>query len=206
MNFKLIEIKSKTFKNYSGKVYDLTVQDDHSYNVENIIVHNSICKTRVQTGVGVPTLSTVLDCYKWKCDDSKSVALIADGGIRYPGDFAKSIAAGADAIIVGRILAGSNQAPGKIIDGHKVYRGMASYELQADKRGGLKRGTCAEGVSTMIKCCGDVNDILQEYRGGLTSSMTYLNARTLDQYRKNSRFMMISDASLSESHAFGTRK
>jgi len=130
--FKLVEVKSKIYRHYVGKVYDLTVKDDHSYNVENIIVHNSICKTRIQTGIGVPTLSTVLDSARFKNSSVKSPSLIADGGIRYPGDFAKSIVAGADAIMVGRILAGSNESPGEINEGYKVYRGMACYSSDTE--------------------------------------------------------------------------
>lgn len=166
----------------------------------------SICKTRIQTGIGVPTLSTVLDSARWKNSSLKSPSLIADGGIRYPGDFAKSIAAGADAIMVGRILAGTYETPGDIIDGHKVYRGMASKEVQADRRGGLKPGTCAEGVSTLVKCTGSARDILEEFRGGLVSSMTYLNARTIEEYRMNTKLIRITSAGMDESHAFGTKK
>lgn len=206
MKFKLTEIKSKEYKSYNGKVHDLTVKDDHSYNIENIVVHNSICKTRIQTGVGVPTLSTVLDSARWKHPGLNSPSLIADGGIRYPGDFAKSIVSGADAVIVGRILAGSDEAPGEVIDGYKVYRGMASKEVQLDKRGGLKPGTCAEGVSTLIKCTGPVSNTLEEFRGGLVSSMTYLNARTLEEYRLNAKLIRITSAGMEESHAFGTKK
>lgn len=206
MKFKLVEIKSKTYKHYNGVVHDLTVEKDHSYNVNKIVVHNSICKTRIQTGIGVPTLSTILDSARWKSSNLNSPSLIADGGIRYPGDFAKSIAAGADAIMVGRILAGSDETPGEIIDGYKIYRGMASKEVQSDRRGGLKPGTCAEGVSTLVKCTGSVSDILQEFRGGLVSSMTYLNARTLEEYRLNARLIRITTAGMEESHAFGTKK
>lgn len=206
MKFKLTEIKSKEYKQYKGKVYDLTVKDDHSYNIKNIVVHNSICKTRIQTGVGVPTLSTVLDSARWKNSNTNAPSLIADGGIRYPGDIAKSIVAGADAVMLGRVLAGSNETPGEIIDGYKVYRGMASKEVQLDRRGGLKPGTCAEGVSTLIKCTGPVSDTLDEFRGGLVSSMSYLNARTLEEYRMNTKLIRITSAGMEESHAFGTRK
>ncbi len=132
MKFKLVEIKSKNYKHYTGVVHDLTVEGDHSYNVNKIIVHNSICKTRIQTGIGVPTLSTILDSARWKNSNLNSPSLIADGGIRYPGDFAKSIVAGADAVMVGRILAGSNETPGEIIDGYKIYRGMACYSSDTE--------------------------------------------------------------------------
>lgn len=129
---KFVQIKEKRYLPYKGFVYDITVENDHSYTVNGIIVHNSICKTRIQTGVGVPTLSSVLDCIKWKTVVNNPPAIIADGGIRYPGDLAKSIAAGADAVMVGRILAGTNESPGPIIDGKKTYRGMACYSSDTE--------------------------------------------------------------------------
>jgi len=207
MKFKLVEIKSKTYKHYTGVVHDLTVEEDHSYNVNKIIVHNSICKTRIQTGVGIPTLSSVLDCSISEYNKNfESVSIIADGGIRYPGDLAKSIAAGASAVILGRVLAGSPEAPGMIIGDKKIYRGMASSDAQIDGRGGLKKGTCAEGVSTTIDITGSVDGILEEFRGGLVSSMTYLNARSLYEFRRNAKFVRITSAGMDESHAFGTKK
>lgn len=205
-DFNFVNISSKNYSNYKGFVFDLTVERDHSYIANNIIVHNSICKTRIQTGIGSPTLSTIFDSVRFKKFHKNPPSLIADGGIRYPGDFAKSIAAGADAIMVGRIIAASNESPGEVIDGFKNYRGMASKEVQIDKRGGMKAGTCAEGVSTMIKCSGPVSHILDEFRGGLASSMTYVNARSLSDFRSNSEFIRITSAGIDESHAFGTKK
>lgn len=170
----------------------------------------SICKTRIMTGIGVPLLSTLFQCYSVKQSNGYKTAIIADGGIRYPGDLTKSIAAGADAIMCGNIFAGTDESPGSIINIddklYKPYYGMASVEAQKEYRGGLKSGTCAEGVSTYIECKGKLSNIVDEFIGGLKSGMTYVNANSLEQLRENSRFMMISDASLSESHAFGTRK
>ena len=81
-----------------------------------------------------------------------------------------------------------------------------SKEVQVDRRGGLKPGTCAEGVSTSIDAIGPVSDVINEFRGGLVSSMTYLNARNLEQYRGNANFIKITSAGMEESHAFGTKK
>lgn len=120
VDFKPIKIQSIEYLPYNGKVYDLTVKDDHSYSANGIIVHNSICKTRIQTGVGIPTLSTILDSVRCKPSLKNPPSIIADGGIRYPGDMAKSIAAGADAIMVGRILAGTKETPGEVINGKKI--------------------------------------------------------------------------------------
>lgn len=218
MRFKLVEIKSKKYEHYSGVVHDLTVEDDHSYNVEKIVVHNSICKTRIQTGCGIPTLYSVAeaaisrDYMSNNYPRSKSVSIIADGGIRYPADLVKSIASGADAIMCGRILAATDETPGDMVLDYesgirkKIYAGMASEEVQIKARGGLKPLTCAEGVSTMIECNGSVKGILSEFLGGLKSGMTYVNARNISELRENSVFKKTSSASLVESHAFGTKK
>ena len=172
----------------------------------------SICKTRIMTGIGIPTLASVIDCYSARESDGDydDVSIIADGGIRYPADFVKSLAAGADAVIAGRIFAGTIESPGEVIslDGRrvKVYRGMASKEVQDDKRGGLKPGTCAEGVSTHIPLKGKAYYILDEFCGGLRSAMTYTNSYNLSDLRNNSRFIKLTSSALDESHAFGTRK
>jgi IMP dehydrogenase len=178
----------------------------------------SICKTRIQTGCGIPTLYSVAetaisrDYMSNNYPGSKSVSIIADGGIRYPADLVKSIASGADAIMCGRILAATDETPGDIVLDYesgirkKIYAGMASEEVQIKARGGLKPLTCAEGVSTMIECNGSVKGILSEFLGGLKSGMTYVNARNISELRENSVFKKISSASLVESHAFGTKK
>jgi IMP dehydrogenase len=172
----------------------------------------SICKTRIMTGVGVPTLASVADAYSVKkgCKSYSDTAIIADGGIRYPADLVKSLAAGADAIIAGRIFAGTIESPGEIVsingESMKTYRGMASKEVQDDKRGGLRPGTCAEGVSTYIPLKGKAYYIVDEFCGGLRSAMTYINANSIDELRNNALFMRLTASSLEESHAFGTRK
>ena len=169
----------------------------------------SICKTRIMTGFGVPTLYSVMDCYETKVSGRLSASIIADGGIRYPADLVKSIAAGADAVMAGRIFAATLEAPGEaiMINGsqNKVYRGMASREVQEDKRGGLRPGTCSEGVSTNIPVKGKAHYILDEFSGGLRSAMTYAGAISIPEFRSNARFLRMSSSSLDESHAFGTK-
>ena len=145
------------------------------------------------------------------CDHEK-IAIIADGGIRYPSDVVKAIAAGADAVMCGSLFAATDETPGALMRDenagitYKVYRGMASAEVQKDHRGGLKPLTCAEGVSTRIPAKGSVTPILGEFAGGLRSGMTYANAKNLEELRRNAKFVRITHAGLLESHAFGTRK
>jgi IMP dehydrogenase len=172
----------------------------------------SICKTRIMTGFGVPTLSSVIDCRKVKESNFnyKNVSIIADGGIKYPADLVKSLAAGADAVIAGRIFAGTLESPGEIVTINnkrmKVYRGMASKEVQDDRKGGLRPGTCAEGVSTYVPLKGKAYYILEEFCGGLRSAMTYANARSITELRENSLFIRLTSSALEESHAFGTKQ
>lgn len=169
----------------------------------------SICKTRIMTGFGVPTLASVLDCHGYRERHNASASIIADGGVRYPADLVKSIAAGADAVMAGRIFAGTLESPGEtiMVNGtqSKVYRGMASKEVQEDRKGGLRPGTCSEGVSTHIALKGKAHYILDEFAGGLRSAMTYAGARNLTEFRACAKFVRMSSSSLDESHAFGTR-
>lgn len=167
----------------------------------------SICKTRIQTGFGMPTLASVDDCAR--AARETGVSMIADGGIKYPMDIVKSIAAGANAVMCGGILAGTKEAPGELIytnDGKawKKYRGMASKEVQDEKKGGMKKGTCAEGVSTLTPYKGSLERVVDEFAGGLRSALTYNNSTTLSELQDTAEFIVITGSGLSESHAYGT--
>lgn len=172
----------------------------------------SICKTRIQTGFGIPTFASVLDC----ADSRESggyqhVSIIADGGIRYPQDLVKSIVAGADAVICGGVFAGTQEAPGGVVVDNngkawKNYRGMASEEVQVEKRGGLKPGTCAEGTATLTPYKGSLQRVLNDFVGGLRSAFTYANAMNIRELRQNSEFIRITSSGQVESHSYGTRK
>lgn len=172
----------------------------------------SICKTRIMTGFGLPTLYSVVDCYRVKKEFNLNTSIIADGGIRYPSDLVKSIVAGADAVICGGVFAKTFESPGSVIyddedkSYYKEYRGMASEEVQREYRGGLKKGTCAEGVQHKIKVESSLCDVITEFSGGLRSAMTYCNAMTISELRNNAEFKMVTYSSLSESHAYGTRR
>jgi IMP dehydrogenase len=172
----------------------------------------SICMTRIQTGIGVPTLQSVLDCSRSKY--SESIPIIADGGIKYPADLCKALIAGASAVVCGNIFAGTTSSPGSVIidiDGkkYKKYRGMASEDVQKEKRGSLKPGTVAEGVSTIIPLSGDgsLSNVVSEFVGGLRSSMTYVNSLNLDEYiGRQNLLLKITNNGLKESHAYGTHR
>jgi len=156
----------------------------------------SICSTRIQTGHGLPGLQTIFDC----ADTHHDVAIIADGGIRTSGDIVKALAAGADFVMLGSLLAGTLQSPGDIVttpEGlKKRYRGMASKDAQMDWRG---RYNSNEGVSTFIKYKGEVKDVLQDLRGGIVSGFSYSGARNLTSLQNKAVWVRQTGAGLSES-------
>jgi len=170
----------------------------------------SICTTRIVTGMGVPQLTAVSEAVR--AVKGTNVTVVADGGARQIGDIAKALAVGADAVMVGSLLAGFDQSPGEIIaiNGKKFkqYRGMGSIE--AMKRGGAerygqKRDTdekklLAEGVNALVRYKGDVNDFLYQIRKGLASSFYYVGGRNLSEFKKRARFIRITENGLRESH------
>jgi len=160
----------------------------------------SICTTRVQTGHGVPGLQTIFECARAAND--RGVKIIADGGIRNAGDIVKALAAGADFVMVGSLLSGTDQAPGKLLktpDGNfKQYRGMASRDAQMNWRG---KSSAPEGVSTMVPWKGDANRILGELSGNIRSGLSYSGARNITELQEKAEFIKQTNASQSESSA-----
>ena len=169
----------------------------------------SICTTRLVAGIGVPQLSAILNVKKG-IGKSKTT-LIADGGIKFSGDIAKALAAGADAVMIGSLFAGTDQAPGKKIKKkgkiYKYFRGMGS--IGAMNKGSADRyfqskqkdtsKYVAEGVEGYIKYRGSVDKIIYNLIGGLKSSMGYLGAKKVTELRKNPKFVKITKAGFYES-------
>ena len=168
----------------------------------------SICTTRLVAGIGVPQLSAILDVKKGL---KKNVKMISDGGIKFSGDIAKALAAGADAVMVGSLLAGTSEAPGKIIKKKgklfKVFRGMGSVgamnkgsaDRYFQKKQKDKSKYVPEGVEGLIKYKGDAKKILNKLVGGLRSSMGYLGAPKIKILTKNAKFVKITKAGFYES-------
>ena len=157
----------------------------------------SICSTRVQTGHGVPTLQSVLDC----AASDRNAALIADGGIRNSGDIVKALAAGADFVMLGSLLAGTIESPGEAaysLDGvrTKIYRGMASKEAQINWRGHV---SSVEGVSSSVECHGPVSEVMDELARGIRSGLSYSGAETIRSLQAKSRFIRQTAAGKTES-------
>jgi IMP dehydrogenase len=167
----------------------------------------SICTTRMVAGVGVPQLTAIMDCASGAGD----VPVIADGGIKFSGDFAKAIAAGASCAMVGSMIAGTDESPGEVIlyqgRSFKAYRGMGS--LGAMARGSADRyfqkdaasdKLVPEGIEGQVPYKGSVSAVIHQMVGGLRAAMGYTGNATVDEMRKNCRFVKITGAGLKESH------
>ncbi len=161
----------------------------------------SMCTTRIITGCGVPQLTAVALCAE--AAQSRGIPLIADGGIKTSGDIVKALAAGADAVMLGSLLAGTFETPGEIKKGKKHYRGMASKSAQVSWRGELPKGMAAEGEATQVAVKGRVQDVVLELTGGIRSGMSYLNAESIHEIRDNAQFMEMSPLGIMESRAHG---
>ena len=171
----------------------------------------SICTTRMVSGAGIPQITAIADVFNIAA--ARGIPIIADGGIKYSGDVTKAIAAGASTVMLGNMLAGTDEAPGEVVlyqgRSYKVYRGMGSIEV-------MKEGTSRdryfqdaaapqsklvpEGIEGMVPYKGSVAPIIQMLVGGLKSGMGYAGCRTIEELQRNARFIRISAAGLKESH------
>ncbi len=163
----------------------------------------SMCTTRIITGCGVPQLTAIALCAE--VAESYGIPVIADGGLRNSGDIMKALAAGASTVMLGNMLAGTDESPGEMIGDYKKYRGMASKSAQNSWRGGVPEGMAAEGESTTLKIKGPVKNIILEITGGLRSGMSYINAFELSEIKEKARFIEVSASGISESHAHGVK-
>ncbi len=170
----------------------------------------SICTTRIVAGIGVPQMTAIMNCRSVTA--KTGVPLIADGGIRFSGDITKAIGAGAHCIMVGGLLAGTEESPGEVVfyqgRSYKMYRGMGSIE--AMKKGSKDRyyqseqteddKLVPEGIVGRVPYRGTLSSNIYQLIGGLKSGMGYCGCRTLDELREKARFMKISAAGMRESH------
>ena len=173
----------------------------------------SICTTRIVAGVGMPQLTAIMDAVE--AARKQDVPIIADGGIKYSGDMVKALAAGADCVMVGSLLAGTDEAPGEtyLYQGrtYKAYRGMGSVGAMA--RGSADRyfqqevkdtlKLVPEGIEGQVPYKGSVDGVLHQLVGGLRAGMGYIGAANLDALRERARFVRVSPAAVSESHTHG---
>jgi IMP dehydrogenase len=170
----------------------------------------SICTTRIVAGVGVPQLTAILEAVEAAAGGG--IPVIADGGIKYSGDLAKALAAGASCAMIGSLLAGTDEAPGEVFlyqgRSYKSYRGMGSVSAMA--RGSADRyfqqeikdalKLVPEGVEGQVAYKGPVSTVLHQLAGGLRAAMGYVGAADLEEFRRKARFIRITNAGLRESH------
>ena len=170
----------------------------------------SICTTRIIAGIGVPQITAILDIKEAIKD--KDVSIIADGGIRFSGDIAKAIAAGADSVMLGGLFAGTEEAPGKVelFQGRsfKTYRGMGSIGAMTERHDANRymqedldsEKLVPEGIEGRVPYKGLVINVINQLVGGLRQSMGYIGCKTIEAVHKNSEFVEITNAGMTESH------
>ncbi|HVF68894.1 MAG TPA: IMP dehydrogenase [Pyrinomonadaceae bacterium] len=170
----------------------------------------SICTTRVVTGAGVPQMTAVYNCVQ--AAKGSGVPVIADGGVKFSGDVAKAIAAGADVVMIGSLFAGTEESPGELIlfqgRSFKAYRGMGSIgamregskDRYAQETTELESKLVPEGIEGRVPYKGTLADMVTQLVGGLRAGMGYTGCRNIQEFQQNTRFVRISPAGLKESH------
>ena len=194
-------------------VYDIEVDcPTHSFIADNAIVHNSICTTRVIAGVGMPQVTAIYECAQ--VARRYGVPLVGDGGVQYSGDIAKAIAAGADTVMLGSLLAGVDESPGELIisqgERFKDYRGMGSVAAMKQRSFSKDRyfqddvieesRVIAEGIEARVAYKGMLGPLIYQLIGGLRQSMGYAGCATIAEMQEKTRFVRITGAGLRESH------
>ncbi len=192
----------------------------------------SICSTRLVTGHGIPMVDTILQCreaidnHSFNCylPGHLKMALIADGGITGSGDAAKALACGANFVMVGSMLSGTDETPGVVVEKqplganninyllgatplyYKKYRGMASREVQDEKLNGVKPGTVPEGIEVLVEYKGRALNIFDDILGGLRSAFTYSGAKNLKEFYEKSEFVQVTNSGIIEASTHITNK
>ena len=155
----------------------------------------SVCTTSIQTGIGIGQVSSFLNIFFSRNEKKLKIKIIADGGIKSPGDVAKAIALGADVVMLGRMLSGTRETPGEVIKYNgqlwKKYRGSASFGVKM-------RNEFIEGEETMVAYKGAVKSVIDGISDGLKSSMSYMNCFNLEELRKTETFAILSNSSYLE--------
>jgi IMP dehydrogenase len=162
------------------------------------IGNGAMCSTSIKSGIGIGQVDAIIRALKAKRDSNSNVKIIADGGINSPGAMCKAMALGCDAVMFGRVLAGTEEAPGDVLKYNnqrwKKYCGSASFAVKQENKNYI------EGEESLVPYKGNVTKLIKEYREGLQSSMSYLNSKTLEEYQMNSTFVRLT------SHSFDERK
>jgi IMP dehydrogenase len=193
---------------YAASHFDKEISeaDQHRVALKVGVGGGSVCTTRINTGFGVPTLQSIMDVRKTLDETDSEMSIIADGGIRSSGDIVKAIAAGADAVMLGSLLAGTEEAPGPVLKDdktrlkYKVYRGAASYGAKKDYFDSIEY---VEGAERLIPYKGSVEDVIASLTQGIRSGMTYCGVDNLHDLQEEAEFITITVAGLKESMPHG---
>jgi IMP dehydrogenase/GMP reductase len=189
------------------EVFNLEVAEDHTYIANRVAIHN--CTTRVISGAGVPQITAIMNCAR--AARETGVPVIADGGIKYSGDIAKAMVAGADCVMIGSLFAGTDESPGETIlfqgRSFKSYRGMGS--IAAMKEGSRDRYGQAdqqlsklvpEGIEGRVPHKGPLSGVVEQLVGGLRAGMGYSGCRTISEMQERAQFIRVTAAGFRESH------
>ncbi len=211
--YQMVKVLERRDLGVAMPVYDIEVDcPSHSFIADNAIVHNSICTTRIVAGSGVPQVTAIFDCARAAAEFD--VPVIGDGGIQFSGDIAKALAAGAATVMLGSLLAGTDESPGDLIisqgERYKDYRGMGSigamkqrsYSKDRYFQGDVSEETqlIAEGIEGRVPYKGPLTTIITQLVGGLHQAMGYCGAADIQALQQQARFIRITNAGLRESH------
>lgn len=178
------------------ETWDIEVDcDTHSFIADNCIVHNSVCTTRLQTGVGYPQLSCVIECSN--TIHGLDAHIISDGGIQVPGDISKAFGAGADFVMCGSMFAGHDECSGEtIVENDKIYKvfyGMSSSKAMDKYHGGVANYRSAEGKCVKVESKGKIKNTVENMLGGVRSTMTYIGAKKMKNLSKCCTFIKVNN-------------
>lgn len=194
---KNVHIMAGNVSTYDGFA---RLQDAGANSIRVGIGGGSVCTTRIVSGHGMPTLASILDV-RSRIPYGEGASIVADGGIRNSGDAVKAFAAGADAVMLGSYLAGTDESPGEIFrdsegNKYKVFRGMASAAAQKDFSGKV---SVSEGIETTIPYKGSLAKVISDFKGGLGSGLSYSGVMDLEELYRESMFIQVSPSSVGES-------
>ncbi len=207
-NYFYVSIRAIESKEKELYVYNLEVEEDHTYIANRVAVHN--CTTRVVTGAGVPQITAITECVR--ASKETNIPIIADGGIKYSGDVVKALATGADTVMIGSLFAGVEEAPGEVIlfQGRyfKTYRGMGSIgamkegskDRYAQESTEIESKLVPEGIEGRVPYRGTLAEMVTQLVGGLRSGMGYTGCHSIKELQQNAKFVRITSAGLRESH------
>jgi GMP reductase len=194
-SIELVEINEIIEIPYNGIVYDLEVEEDHSYNINDIMVHNSGCLTRVKTGIGYPQFSAIVECSE--IAHELGAYTCSDGGCKTPGDVSKALAV-ADFVMLGSMLAGHDECDAKkVIDesGKEFveFYGMSSEKAMNTHNNGMEKYRTSEGRHVLLPSRGSVETTILDILGGLRSTCSYIGAHDIKELHEKATFIKVNE-------------